>query len=160
MVIAQGKAISNPELAIGLTSGAASTPFGVAQLVETSVPYDTHAQVKEAAGALAADVSAAFAELEADVLGDPKLRPGLPVAVNRIGRPFEGKYTITTARHVFMTGDRYETWLTVSGRQHRSLFGLASGGGTASTSRLPGVVSALVTDIHDNPKKYVSVRIF
>lgn len=127
-VTAEADATRNAELAIGLTGAAAVTPFGTAELVETDIPYGTNAQVKEAAKALAADVGGAFAELELAVNGDPKLRPGLPVAVNKVGRPFEGKYTVTTARHVFGAGETYETWLTVSGRQHRSLFGLASGG--------------------------------
>ncbi|GAA4224050.1 VgrG-related protein [Actinomadura meridiana] len=152
-VIAEAPAIKNKELAIGMAPGAATSPFGKTELVETGVPYDTHAQVKEAAKALASDVSAAFAELQAEVLGDPKLRPGLPVALNRIGWPFEGKYTVTTARHVFMTGERYETWLTVSGRQHRSLFGLASGGAASAPPKMPGVVTAIVTDIQDPQRK-------
>ncbi|QXJ21400.1 VgrG-related protein [Actinomadura graeca] len=148
-VVERSPAVSNPELQIGLTGGEAVKAFKGGGLVRTDVPYDTSAQAKEAAASLAADVSSAFAELDAEVLGDPKLRPGLPVAVNRVGRPFEGKYTVTAARHVFLAGDRYETWLTVSGRQHRSLFGLASGGGVSDAPRLHGVVSAIVTDIRD-----------
>ncbi|RFS83461.1 type IV secretion protein Rhs [Actinomadura spongiicola] len=148
-VVGTATATTNPELAIGLTGKAATGPFGKAELVETGVPYDTYAQVQEAANSLAADVSAAFAELEAEVRGDPKLRPGLPVALNGIGRPFEGKYTVTSARHVFMNGERYETWLTVSGRQHRSLFGLASGSAGPAAPKVPGVASAIVTDIQD-----------
>ncbi|TYB44064.1 VgrG-related protein [Actinomadura chibensis] len=148
-VIGRADATRNPELDIGLTGVDAVQPFGKAELVETGIPYDTHAQVKEAAKALAGDVSGAFAELELAADGDPKLRPGLPVAVNRIGRPFEGRYTVTTARHVFGIGDSYETWLTVSGRQHRSLFGLASGGAAPAAPKVPGVASAIVTDIQD-----------
>ena len=146
-VTAKKPATSNPELAIGLKGQQASSPFGAAELVETDIPYDTNAQVKEAAAALADDVSAAFAELEAEVRGDPKLRPGMPVALTGIGKPFEGKYTVTAARHVFTVGRPYETRLTVSGRQHRSLFGLASGGSAPASSALPGVASAIVTDI-------------
>lgn len=157
-VTGRATATDSPELDLGLTGKAAIGPFQKAELVEADVPYGTQAQVKKAAQSLAADVSAAFAELEAEVLGDPKLRPGLPVAVNRIGRPFEGKYTVTTARHVFTTGRPYETWLTVSGRQHRSLFGLASGGAGSTAPRVPGVVSAIVTDIQD-PKRRGRVKL-
>ena len=157
-VTARASATANDELDIGLTGSTAIAPFGTAELVETGVPYDTHAQVKEAAQALAADVSGAFAELEAEVRGDPKLRPGLPVALNGVGRPFEGRYTVTTARHVFLAGERYETWLTVSGRQHRSLFGLASGGAAPAAPRLPGVATAIVTDIQD-PRRQGRVKL-
>ncbi|MFC4909634.1 VgrG-related protein [Actinomadura gamaensis] len=150
-------ATSNPELKIGTTGGAAIGKFGPATLVETSVPYDRQAEVKGAADALAADVSAAFAELEAVVRGDPKLRPGLPVALNGIGKPFEGKYTVTTVRHVFAGGERYESHVTVTGRQHRSLFGLASGGGQPAP-RMDGVAIAIVTDVQD-PQRQGRVRL-
>ncbi|MCP2342442.1 VgrG-related protein [Actinomadura rupiterrae] len=150
-------ATSNPELKIGTTGGVAIGKFGPATLVETSVPYDRQAEVKGAADALAADVSAAFAEVEAIVRGDPKLRPGLPVALNGIGKPFEGKYTVTTVRHVFAGGERYESYVTVTGRQHRSLFGLASGGGQPAP-RMDGVVIAIVTDVQD-PRRQGRVRL-
>ena len=55
---------------------------------------------------------------------------------------------MTAARHTFGEGRHYETLLTVSGRQWRSLYGLASGG-AAAAARLPGVANALVTDIKD-----------
>lgn len=150
-------ATTNPELKIGITGGQAIGPFGQAKLVETNVPYDRQAEVRGAADALAADVSSAFAEVEAVVRGDPKLRPGLPVALNGIGKPFEGKYTVSTVRHVFSGGERYETQVTVTGRQHRSLFGLASGG-VPSAPRLPGVAIAIVTDVQD-PLKQGRVRL-
>ncbi|TMQ89909.1 VgrG-related protein [Actinomadura soli] len=154
----QAKAAESPELSIGLTGAAVTKAFGKAELVETGVPYETQAQARVAAKALAADVGSALAELEAEVHGDPRLRPGLPVAVNDVGRPFEGKYTVTSARHMFMSGEEYVTRLTVSGRQDRSLFGLVSGGSAASAARLPGVVSALVTD-NDDPEREGRVRL-
>ncbi|MFI0486252.1 VgrG-related protein [Actinomadura sp. 9N215] len=152
------EAAVSPELSIGLTGSAVTKAFGKAELVETGVPYETQAQARGAAKALAADVGSALAELEAEVHGDPKLRPGLPVAVNGVGAPFEGKYTVTSARHMFMSGEEYVTRLTVSGRQDRSLFGLASGGSAAPAPRLPGVVSALVTD-NDDPENQGRVKL-
>ncbi len=70
-------------------------PFPTAKLVETRTPYDKQAEVKSAAAALADDVTSSFAELEAVVRGNPKLRPGVPVALADVGTPFEGKYTAT-----------------------------------------------------------------
>ncbi|MFE5766629.1 phage baseplate assembly protein V, partial [Streptomyces sp. NPDC056492] len=91
--------------------------------------------------------------LEVAVYGNPALRPGVPVALGDVGRPFEGKYTVTSVRHVFGDGKHYESWITVSGRQWRSLYGLASGGGggggggdAAGATRLPGVANAIVSD--------------
>ena len=88
-------------------------------------------EVTLAAGSLADDITSSFAELEVMVRGNPLLRPGVPITLSDVGTPFEGKYTCTSVRHTFGDGSHYETWVTVSGRQWRSLFGLTSGGGSA-----------------------------
>jgi hypothetical protein len=135
-------------IGIGTTPGAAARKFGTAKLVGTGTPYGRQNEVTFAAGALADDVTSSFAELEVVARGNPKLRPGVPVALADVGAPFEGKYTVTSVRHVFGDGTHYEAWVTVSGRQWRSLYGLASGGAEAAP-RLPGVANALVTDVQD-----------
>ncbi|MER7396864.1 VgrG-related protein [Streptomyces sp. NPDC000151] len=151
-LVGRATAATTPGVAIGTTPGRASSAFGAATLVETDTPLDTQAQVRYAAEALADDVTGAFAELEVTVRGNPKLRPGVPVALADVGAPFEGKYTVTAARHSFGDGRHYETLLTVSGRQWRSLYGLASGG-TSVQPRLPSVANALVTDVKDPLKQ-------
>ncbi|MGW3284521.1 VgrG-related protein [Streptomyces sp. NPDC001002] len=150
-------ATSNPGITIGTTPGAAAGKFKTAKLVETGTPYDKQNEVKFAADALADDVTGSFAELEVVARGNPKLRPGVPVALADVGVPFEGKYTVTSVRHVFGDGKHYEAWVTVSGRQWRSLYGLASGGADSSP-RLPSVANALVTDVND-PLKQGRVRL-
>ncbi|MFD8142274.1 VgrG-related protein [Streptomyces sp. NPDC059708] len=148
---------ADPGISIGLTPGQAAGRFAPARLVETATPYDRQDEVRQAAQALAADVTSSFAELEVAVYGSPELRPGVAVALSAVGRPFEGKYTVTSVRHVFGDGRHYESWITVSGRQWRSLYGLASGGGggsdASSASRLPGVANAIVTDVQDPLKQ-------
>ncbi|MFF4230395.1 VgrG-related protein [Streptomyces sp. NPDC001820] len=151
-IVEMAKASSNPGIAIGTTPGKAATAFKAAKLVETDTPYDRQTEVKFAAGSLADDITSSFAELEVTVRGNPKLRPGVPVTLTDVGAPFEGKYTVTSVRHTFGDGSHYETWVTVSGRQWRSLFGLTSGGGTAAP-RLPSVANALVTDVQDPLKQ-------
>ncbi|MCX4763591.1 VgrG-related protein [Streptomyces sp. NBC_01275] len=151
---ATAPATSNPGISIGTTPGEAAAKFKPAKLVDAQTPYDRQSEVKFAAEALADDVTGSFAELEVIARGTPKLRPGLPVALADVGAPFEGKYTATSVRHVFGDGKHYEAWVTVSGRQWRSLYGLASGGGDAANGlRLPGTTNALVTDIQDPLKQ-------
>ncbi|MGO4462067.1 VgrG-related protein [Streptomyces sp. M-16] len=155
-IVETAPATTDPGISIGLTPGQAAGKFPSAQLVETATPYDRQDEVQYAAKALAADVTSSFAELEVAVYGNPELRPGVPVALGDVGRPFEGKYTVTSVRHVFGDGRHYESWITVSGRQWRSLYGLASGGGgadTTSAARLPGVANAIVTDVQDPLKQ-------
>ncbi|MEW1633057.1 VgrG-related protein [Streptomyces sp. NPDC093801] len=155
-IVETAPATTDPGISIGLTPGRAAGSFPPAQLVETATPYDRQDEVRHAAKALAADVTSSFAELEVAVHGNPQLRPGVPVALGDVGRPFEGKYTVTSVRHVFGDGKHYESWITVSGRQWRSLYGLASGGGgapAAGAARLPGVANAIVTDVQDPLKQ-------
>ncbi|MET8450191.1 VgrG-related protein [Streptomyces sp. NPDC005209] len=150
---ATAPAISNPGISIGTTPGEVAKKFGTAKLLDAQTPYDRQSEVKFAAEALADDVTSSFAELEVVARGTPKLRPGLPVTLADVGAPFEGKYTATSVRHVFGDGKHYEAWVTVSGRQWRSLYGLASGGGAGTGLRLPGTVNALVTDVQDPLKQ-------
>lgn len=151
---ATAPAKTNPGISIGTTPGEAAAKFKPAKLVDAQTPYDRQSEVKFAAEALADDVTGSFAELEVIARGTPKLRPGLPVTLADVGAPFEGKYTATSVRHVFGDGKHYEAWVTVSGRQWRSLYGLASGGGNASNGlHLPGTVNALVTDVQDPLKQ-------
>ncbi|MEU0804888.1 VgrG-related protein [Streptomyces sp. NPDC005970] len=145
---AQASTKSNPALAIGTGPGSGKTKFKPVNLVETAIPYDQDGQVERAAESLADDVTSAFAELEVTVRGNPKLRPDIPVTLKDVGKPFEGKYTMTGVRHVFEPGNHYQTWVTVSGRQWRSLYGLASGG-TAAAPRMPSVANAIVTNVKD-----------
>ncbi|MFC4508372.1 MULTISPECIES: VgrG-related protein [Streptomyces] len=151
-ITATAPATKNDGYSIGTTPGEAAAKFKTTKLVDAQTPYDRDSEVKFAAKSLADDVTGSFAELEVIARGTPKLRPGLPVALADVGAPFEGKYTATSVRHVFGAGNHYETWVTVSGRQWRSLYGLASGGGGAGASNglhLPGTANALVTDVTD-----------
>ncbi|MCA1219770.1 VgrG-related protein [Streptomyces sp. 8L] len=147
----------NSGFKIGIEPSGARRKFKGGDLIETSTPYDDMAQVKRAAKSLADDVTSAFAELEVTVRGNPKLRPDVPVLLKDVGRPFEGKYTVTGARHVFAAGRPYETLMTVSGRQWRSLYGLASGG-SSTAPRLPSLANAKVTDVKD-PKNQGRVKL-
>lgn len=156
-VTATSPAATNPGISIGTTPGQAAGTFPPATLVETSRPYDKQSEVKNAADALADDVTGSFAELEVVARGNPKLRPGVPVALAEVGKPFAGKYTVTSVRHVFGDGKHYEAWVTVSGRQWRSLYALASGGADTAP-KLPSVANAVVTDVND-PLKQGRVRL-
>ncbi|WP_030542451.1 VgrG-related protein [Streptomyces albus] len=147
---------ANDGAQIGITPGRALAGFKPVQkfeLARTDTPFDVQPQVDKAADALANDVTGAFAEVEVCVHGEPKLRPGVAVTLTDVGKPFEGKYTVTGARHVYAAGAGYETWVTVTGRQWRSFYGLASGGGDAYGGRLPSVANALVTDVQDPQRR-------
>ncbi|MGW5097631.1 VgrG-related protein [Streptomyces nodosus] len=135
-------------LRLGVTAAEVARPFGEADFVVSDAPYDNQARVDQAAKALAARIAGSFAELEAVIRGNPEVRAGGAVALAGVGAPFEGRYTVTSSRHVFDPVRGYETWVTVSGEQERSLFGL-SGGGAGAGSRCPGLANGTVTDTKD-----------
>ena len=136
--------------------------FGGPTYVSVERPLTTQAEVDAAAKALAEEIAGAFAEAEGIARGDAKLVAGTAISVGQAGSPFEGKYTITSSRHVF-DADGYRTHFVVSGRQERSLLGLASlgatnGSGSAAGPPIYGMVIAIVTDVKD-PEKLGRVKV-
>jgi uncharacterized protein involved in type VI secretion and phage assembly len=114
------------------------------------VPYRTQPEVDAAAKSIADQIAGAFAELDGAARGNPKLRAGAAVSLSLCGEPFDGKYILSATRHVYDPGGGYTTEFTVSGRQERSLHGLAArGGANGSAGHLPGVFPAEVTDVRD-----------
>ncbi|MGC5053208.1 VgrG-related protein [Micromonospora sp. DT48] len=139
----------SPEVQLpGVTAGELAAGFGKSTMLVADVPYETQAEVDTVSRALAAQVAVGFAELEVAVRGNPRLRAGVPFALTGVGRPFAGKYTVTASRHVFGPARFYETWLTVSGGQDRSLTGLAAGApAPARSARMPGLAIGVVTNV-------------
>ena len=149
---------SNAELA-GVTPQSLAKDFGNGTFLVTDVPHRTQQAAKAAAEALAAQIAGAFAEIEGVAKGNPKLRAGTSVSLSGVGTPFEGKYTLSSTRHLFTQDTGYTTLFTVSGRQERSLYGLSHGGHERNGSRaVAGLVSALVTDVRD-PDKVGRVKV-
>jgi phage protein D len=128
--------------------------FNSPKLVGTSVPYASQPEVDGAAKALADHVAGTFAEVDGLARGNSKLKAGITVSVSLAGEQFDGKYTLTSARHCYNPHDGYTTGFVVSGRNQRSLLGLASGGSSgggpsAIAPPMAGVVPAVVTDVND-----------
>lgn len=142
-----------------LTPVALAGKFGSRTYVVSDVPHRTQASVDTAAKAVAEQLAGAFAELEGVSRGNPKLRAGTPIALDNLGSPFDGKYTLTSTRHRYDPSGGYTTSFTVSGRQERSLYGLVSGGGGHPNGHgVRGVVPAQVTNTAD-PEKLGRVKL-
>ncbi|NUP29811.1 MAG: VgrG-related protein [Nocardia sp.] len=130
-----------------ITPATVAAAFGDPTYVATDVAYRTQPEADSAATALAEVIGGSFAQVDAVVRGNPKLRADTPICLANMGEPFDGKYLVTAARHRYEPGaGGYTTSLSVTGRQERSLYGLASGtGGVAGQ----GVVVAQVSDARD-----------
>ena len=95
--------------------------------VATDVPYRGQSEVDAAAKALSEQIAGASAEFEGAARGNPKIHAGTAIAIDNLGAPFDGKYVVTSSRHSYDQTTGYTTHFAVTGRQERSLFGLASG---------------------------------
>ncbi|MFE2865905.1 VgrG-related protein [Embleya sp. NPDC059259] len=105
-VTATAPATATATYAIGATPDDLVQPFNTSgehgpNLLVASVPYTTKEQVTAAAVAVAADTTAAMADVDAHTFGTPRLRAGDTVEVTGITAPFAGAYTISTCTHHF-----------------------------------------------------------
>jgi phage protein D/phage baseplate assembly protein gpV len=137
--------------------------FGDAKYVSVDAgPADQRAAERLAAR-IKEQIGSTFAEATGTARGDPRLKAGSAISVSTVGQTFEGSYTLTHTRHAFDLVNGYQTHLEVSGRQERSLLGLASssqsaGSGGGGGGRQLGVVIALVDDV-DDPQQLGRVRL-
>ncbi|WP_158849526.1 VgrG-related protein [Saccharothrix deserti] len=138
-----------------VTPGMSPTVIGKAfragaRTLVADMPYATQAETAVVARSMAAAASAGFAEIEAVADGEPKLRAGVPVTLSGVGDAFSGRYTATSVRHVLEPSEGYRSIVTVSTSPDRSLAGLTNGGGAPPrTGRMPGLATAIVTDIKE-----------
>lgn len=138
---------------VALAPGELAGSFDAPDFVAVDRPVSSQAEADAAAAAIAESIASVHAEAEGVAVGDPRLVAGSAVAIGLCGWPYDGRWTLTTARHVYDERG-YRVAFTVSGRQERSLLGLASGGATNSVHRaggppVHGVVVGIVTDVDD-----------
>ncbi|HWE57107.1 MAG TPA: VgrG-related protein [Acidimicrobiales bacterium] len=152
-VIQSSSSNSASHFAVATDLSQLTESFGDATHTIVDRPVGTQGEADRIAQAGAAQTGSSGFEGEGMVLGNPTLRPGVPVNISGVVDPFNGRYTLTETRHVFQAGD-YLTHFTVSGQRDRSLLGLTSSGGShsrpsAGGAPIPGVVIAQVTDNND-----------
>ena len=158
-------AVETTSASVGTTPAELAQLFGNPSFTAVDVPYGSTTEVDAAAKALAEQVAGSHAQLEGVARGNPKLRAGQAVSLGLVGSPFEGKYTLTVTRHVFDNGE-YLTHFASTGRHERSLQSMTSGGASTTansaafvSSPIPGVVSALVTNVRDTADQIGQVKV-
>jgi phage protein D len=144
---------STTSASLSATPSALAGKVGDPSYVVVDRPLFTQAQVDAAAKAGSEAIASTFAEADGVARGDPKLKAGTPVNIAEVIQDFAGQYTLTSTRHVF-DHEGYRTHFVVSGRQERSILGLASAGlsnGSASAGGHPvyGMVIGQVSDNND-----------
>jgi uncharacterized protein involved in type VI secretion and phage assembly len=126
-------------------------------------PLGSQREVDAEAKTLAERIGSAFAEAEGVSQGTTEVRAGAAIRISGVTEDFDGKYVVTSARHVIdMFG--YRTHFTISGRHDRSLLGLVSGGRGRSGPGLPasqgisGIIRAIVS-ANDDPEHLGRVQV-
>ncbi|MGH2687832.1 MAG: VgrG-related protein, partial [Actinomycetota bacterium] len=138
---------------LGVEPASLAKKFSAQPHISVGGTFRTQPEADSAAKAWAGEIAESFASFDGVARGNAKLRAGTPVSLGLVGPPFEGRYTLTTTRHVYDGEDGYTTWFTVSGRQERSLLGLTAGGRNGSRRTVDGTAIAIVTDIRDPEKR-------
>jgi len=131
--------------------GELAATFDVAPHTVVDRPVTDQRVADATASACAEALASAHAEAEGVAVGDPRLVAGAAVVLAMAGWPYDGKYVVTSARHVY-DGTGYRTHLSCSGRNDRSLWGLVArgrGAARASGPPVPGVVTGIVTGVDD-----------
>lgn len=155
-------ASSSTSASVGLQQSAATSALGDQTFVRNDRLFNAEDAATTAAKGLAASVGSSFAEAEGLVDGDAKLKAGKTVSVAGVGQPFDGKYVLTSTRHVL---DRYgyRTHFVVSGRHDRTTIGLVTQGAASSQSGVGqlvfGAVPAVVTEVKDDPDSLNRVKV-
>jgi adhesin HecA-like repeat protein len=124
--------------------------FGGKTFTATHLPINMQGHADDAAAGLAERLSQASVEIHGECDGMPELVAGTAVCLAMCGDPFDGKYVVSSARHVFDTLSGYRTQFTVSGHRDGSAGGLA--GATAGHKVRPqihGVVTGIVSSTQD-----------
>ncbi len=149
-------------VSVGVAPAELARMFGAQPYVAVDQPVTSQDEAESVAGAIAEQIAGAHAEAEGTALGDPLLVPGAAVQVGCAGWPHDGSYVLTATRHCFDESG-YRTEFIVSGRQDRSLLGLASAGASRGSHRASGPpifgpVIGQVTDV-DDPESMFRVKV-
>lgn len=131
--------------------------FDASEALVCDRPFESVEQVDAAAAAVAERIASSSAEVLGTTDGNARLRAGTAVSISNTGEQFDGKFVVTSTRHVFDDGG-YRTQFDITGRQERSVLGLTGEGGRERSDRIDGVVVGIVTNTRD-PEDHGRVRL-
>jgi phage protein D len=120
----------------------------------------TTSAVDEMAKGVAEHLASTILEAEGVCYGNPGVQAGKKVVIGGVAEEFTGEWIVTAARHQFESEvGGYSTHFEVSGRNDRTLLGLASlGSASVRPSKIEGNVVGIVTNSND-PEKMGRVKL-
>lgn len=138
---------TSPEIGMGGWGGSkAQSAIGAATQLETRYIVNSQADANSVAASILNQLNSGYVEAEGETFGNPQLKAGKTVKIDKVGDLFGGNYQLTTVRHVLSPG-HYTCYFTVEGRSPRTLSYLFQH--SNGTNGWSGVVPAIVTNIND-----------
>jgi uncharacterized protein involved in type VI secretion and phage assembly len=122
--------------------------FGASELLIADRIVGSQAEAQTLAQSTLDSLAGGSFEAEGVMEGDPRVKAGGKIAIKGFGTQFEGDYLVTSAIHVYTSGD-YRTKFAISGRHPRTLTDVMR----PKTERewgTNGIVIGLVTSIDDS----------
>jgi phage protein D/phage baseplate assembly protein gpV len=146
----------SPSSTIGIERDGVVESLGGGTMTVADRPVMTQAEAEALAGSVAAHLGNAFVEADGSSHGDPRIRAGSKVKVEKVGERFSGTYSLSAVTHIFRGAKGYETHFSITGRAPRSLVDLM----TPATKRSWGdsVVVGVVTQ-NEDPEGLGRVRV-
>lgn len=149
--VLSGRADVSTDTILGpATPARMGAPFGASSILSFGVPLESQQHADLDAAAIAERIAASSVEIVGTMVGDPDIKAGTAVSLSGAGVGFDGKYVVTSSRHLF-TEDGYRTEFEVTGRMDRSLLALHGGGRPGpEPGQFLGVATAIVTNNTDS----------
>jgi phage protein D len=142
----------------GVSRADVADALGAGSEIVVDHPLIDQQHASTVAKSVAAQIANAFVEGEGTADGNPALLPGSKLTLDGIGATFGGTYAVSGVRHVMRSYATYETQFSISGREDRSLLGLAASRASAQDGWARRIVVAVVTN-NDDPDKLGRVRV-
>ena len=118
--------------------------------------FTTQGEADAIAQAALNQLANGYLAAEGACLGDPRIKAGIKLKVDGVGRKFSGIYRVAKAVHSISGGGGYTTTFSNSVGEH-TLLG-QSGGGNAGSTAIDSIVVGIVTNNND-PDKLGRVKI-
>jgi phage protein D len=129
--------------------GKAKGKFGKPLILSSTGVRDAK-EAEAYAASVAADLVGAGLTVRGEAWGNPAIKPGTMIEVERMGKSLSGSYYVTDVEHVFGAGRPLVTRFAVSGHRSSSLPDMIRNGGNGSQDwSKAGAVLGVVTNVND-----------
>jgi uncharacterized protein involved in type VI secretion and phage assembly len=154
------ESVAKPEAlrhTIGVARDTIAKALGGGAITVADAPVGTQEEADAFAKGIMAKIANSYVEADGSCQGNPKLRAGVVVKIEGVGKRFTGDYRISSAVHVFKGSAGYETRFKIAGDAPRSLTELLTPASKPGWDA-KGVQVAVVTQ-NEDPDNLGRVRV-